>query len=496
MNHVIRQIIANAIIFGISSTLGLSATAQVVDRAIVFPVIGPVTYYNDYGQQRAGHLHIGNDLVGQKLFPLVSAVDGIVTSINLPEESWGYSVTIRDRDGYSYHYLHINNDTPGSDDHLGGPMFAYAPDIGVGREVVRGQLIGWMGDSGNAETAAPHLHFELHEPNRAPYSPYTSLKSAVKLNIPVPAPQLDDETLPYGNYVLSSSIAAGNFDNDDDVEFVTGAGKGGGPHVRIIDEVGDNRALGEFYAYVAGFLGGVDVAAGDIDGDGIDEIITGAGPGGGPHVKIFRVNGTQFNAGFFAYDSKFTGGVQVASADLDGDGHAEIITGPGPGGGPHIKVFNADGTQFNAGFFAYDSKFTGGVDVSAGPARRGQEGFIVTGPGPGGGPNVKVFDVDGKLQEDFFAYDSTFMGGLRVSVGNFRTRDSGYEIAVAPASNHEPEFKLFDQDGDERGEEGNVFDRWWIGSYDIAIGHGIAFGIVGGPGGPVGRRASVRELNF
>jgi hypothetical protein len=104
-------------------------------------------------------------------------------------------------------------------------------------------------------------------------------------------------------------------------------------------------AVASFFAFDAAFQGGVSVAAGDVTGDGVADIITAAGPGGGPHVRAFSLPGgtpTQV-ASFFAYDPGFPGGVHVAAADLTGDRVAEIITGAGPGGGPHVLVFDVSG---------------------------------------------------------------------------------------------------------------------------------------------------------
>ena len=156
-------------------------------RDIAFPVQGTVTFRDDFGEPRYGHSHEANDIMGAKMMPLIAAVDGWVDYIVIPEASWGYAVYIRDRDGYSYNYLHINNDTPGTDDGNGGTEHAYAPGIYRGALVTRGQLIGWMGDSGNAENAGPHLHFEIRRPDVTPIDPYQSLLAAQSLGRFVPA---------------------------------------------------------------------------------------------------------------------------------------------------------------------------------------------------------------------------------------------------------------------------------------------------------------------
>lgn len=111
--------------------------------------------------------------------PLVSVVDGYVNYVAVPQASWGYEVSLQDDEGYTYTYLHINNDTPGTDDGLGGTTNAYAPGIGRGARVTKGQLIGWVGDSGNAEATMPHLHFEMRDPNHNVLNPYFSLVAAV-----------------------------------------------------------------------------------------------------------------------------------------------------------------------------------------------------------------------------------------------------------------------------------------------------------------------------
>jgi hypothetical protein len=167
----------------ISALLGVSfASPDVVSAAVIrdirFPVDGAVRFQDDFGDPRSGgRTHEGIDIMGTKMMPLVAAVDGYVSSVVYPEESWGYAVTIRDDDGWSYHYLHVNNDTPGTDDGNGGFDNAYAPGLRRGQRVTRGQFIAYMGDSGNAESVGAHLHFEIRN-DRDPINPYESLLAA------------------------------------------------------------------------------------------------------------------------------------------------------------------------------------------------------------------------------------------------------------------------------------------------------------------------------
>lgn len=470
-------------------------------RTITFPVIGSVTYYDDFGNPRDGgaRSHEGNDLMGKKMLPLVAAVDGTIINVNYPEESWGMAVTIRDKDGFTYHYLHMNNDNPGTDDGEGDGINAYAVEVMQGNKVVKGQLIGWMGDSGNAETTQAHLHFEIRQPDRQPFSPYQSLQKATKITEPVSAPKQDNEILPYEQFGGGANVAVANLDKDTDMEVVTGAGPGGGPLVKAFDDDGD--VISAFYAYDPNFRGGVDVAAADVDDDGVAEIITSPGPGGGPHIKIFTAKGvllktTKVNE-FFAYDASFTGGVHVAAADVDNDGVAEIVTGPGPGGGPHVRMFKPNGESI-AGIFAYDSNFRGGVDVAVIPSGKSGrsssriiDGGFVTVPGPGGGPHVKVFDKKGIMESEYFAYEGDFNLGLRVSSGEANSGNSGMEVAVAPATGGGPHVKLFSRGGTVLFSGLKTFEPWWRGGYDVSINAGTSrlssFG---------NRRASVRPLTF
>jgi peptidoglycan hydrolase-like amidase len=225
---------------------------------------------------------------------------------------------------------------------------------------------------------------------------------------------------------------------------ITGAGPGGGPDVSVFDANGTR--VRAFYAYDAGFGGGISVAACDLDGDGVDEIVTGAGPGGGPDVSVFDINGNRRLA-FYAYDAGFRGGVFVACGDLDGDGRGEIVTGAGLGGGPDVSVFSAGGQRLRA-FYAYDPGFIGGVRVAVtdpdGPG--GQAGRIISGAGPGGGPDVGVFTAGGSPLVHFYAYEAAFGGGVFVAGGDVRG-DAAGEIVTGPGEGGGPRVGVFSADG-------------------------------------------------
>jgi hypothetical protein len=218
---------------------------------------------------------------------------------------------------------------------------------------------------------------------------------------------------PFGaSYLGGVRVAVGDVNGDGVPDVIVGAGPGAGPHVKVFDGR-TFQEIASFFAYDPGFQGGVFVAAGDVNGDGKADIITGAdaGPSGG-HVKVFDgVTHAEIRS-FFAYPG-FAGGVRVAAGDVNGDGKADLITGAGPGAGPHVKVIDGFSGAELASFFAFGS-FQGGVYVAAGDINGDGRADVITGAGPGAGPHVKVFNGPGGSElASFFAYGN-FAGGVRV----------------------------------------------------------------------------------
>jgi RHS repeat-associated protein len=255
---------------------------------------------------------------------------------------------------------------------------------------------------------------------------------------------------------------------------VTGADAGGGPHVRVFDAVTLQERL-SFFAYTPGFAGGVRVATGDINGDGTLDIITAPGPGGGPHIRVFDgLSGAPLAGAvgsFFAYSPLFTGGVFVASADVNGDGRDDIITGAGAGGGPHVRVFNGlNGTELMS-FYAYNSLFTGGVDVAAGYVNADNRADIITGAGAGGGPHVRAFSgSDGAELMSFFAYTASFTGGAFVAAGDVNG-DGRADIVTGAGAGGGPHVRVLDGQTGAELQSFYAFNPGFSGGVRVATAH-------------------------
>jgi len=189
-------------------------------------------------------------------------------------------------------------------------------------------------------------------------------------------------------------VAAGDLDGDGRDEIVTSPGYGGGSDIRIWRVSQANRVdyLGNFAAF-PGFTGGSTVAATDWDSDGRADIIVGAGPGGGPHVKVFSWRPVPIQmASFMVFEGAFSGGLFVAGADVDGDGFGDAVVGAGPTGGPRVTVVSGRNQSEIRNFWAYNTSFSGGVRVAAGDLNGDGFAEILTAAGPGGGPHIRLFD--------------------------------------------------------------------------------------------------------
>ena len=174
------------------------------------------------------------------------------------------------------------------------------------------------------------------------------------------------------------------------------------------------NVLSQFFAYADAFRGGVNVAVGDMDNDGKAEIITGAGIGGGPHIRVFDRNG-KVKSEFMSYSDTFRGGVNVAVGDIDNDGQKDIITAPYSAGGPHIRVFDRNG-RVKSQWFAGNANYRGGLRLAVGDLTGNGLQQLVVGAGSGQEPVVSVYDWLGNLQKKMQVYNANFRGGFAVAI--------------------------------------------------------------------------------
>lgn len=159
-----------------SEVAGATASSEAEeDPEIVFPVVGPVTFTDTWGACRGAgcsRSHKGVDIFGHKLAPLVAAEAGTITFIRQSAMSIsGNTIIIESDRGWRYLYIHLNNDGPGTDDGSNPQAWIVPNRLRVGDRVEAGQVIGYLGDSGNAETTPAHVHFEVHRPGVGAINP-------------------------------------------------------------------------------------------------------------------------------------------------------------------------------------------------------------------------------------------------------------------------------------------------------------------------------------
>jgi hypothetical protein len=258
-------------------------------------------------------------------------------------------------------------------------------------------------------------------------------------------------------------VASGDVNGDGINEIITGQGVGGGPEVRIFNI--DGQLMTKFLAYGKSFRGGVNVSVGDVNGDKKAEIITGPGKGNIPEVKIFDSKGNLVNK-FLAYDKKFLGGVKVGSADFNHDGKAEIASGTGVGGGPHVKLFKANGDLL-VQFFAFNSASSGGVNIACSDIHGDGQPEIITSQEYNSSPLVRVYTYQGRMLDSFFAYDQSVAKGVNVAVGDI-DNDGVPDIITAKGIGGDSKIRIFDHQGKIKSEF-FAYNKNYLGGVRLGI---------------------------
>lgn len=252
-----------------------------------------------------------------------------------------------------------------------------------------------------------------------------------------------------------------------DAEIITGAGIGGSPHVRSFNAKGLQTGS-NFYAYQKDFKGGIKVAYGDVNGDGQKEIITGASKGGGPHVRIFKRNGVLIG-NIFPFHPDFHGGVNVASGDVDGDGIDEIAVSQATLGEAWVKVYKFNKNKDVISSFNAFGSVESGASIALGDVDSDGADEIIVGAGPGGGPQIRVFETNGSAKSiQFFAFHQSYRDGIMVSAGDVNN-DGKDEIAVSQSGKQEAWIKVY-----QYNEQKTVLGEWKA-YLNYPVGANVAF---------------------
>jgi len=161
--------------------------------------------------------------------------------------------------------------------------------------------------------------------------------------------------LPTQNSTGGVSLSVADLGDDGIPELIIGNGLGSEPRVRVLRQ--DGSEIGSFLAYAETLGVGINVVACDLNGDGWNEIITAPQRGGGPHIRVFDRLGNLIGSGVFAYNDAFRGGVNLVCGNLDDNKQAELVTLPAAGGGPHVRIWKLDNEalELKKEFFAFDA---------------------------------------------------------------------------------------------------------------------------------------------
>ena len=167
---------------GAPTTKPGEGSAKRASSRLIFPVVGKAQYTDDFGDARGQGSHEGNDIMAPRKAPAVAAEAGTVKFWTSSTRA-GCMLYLHGKSGTTYLYIHLNNDLTKANDNRGRcvPGTAFAPGLKSGAKVEAGQHIGYVGDSGDANGVAPHLHFEIRPKNRGATNPFPYLNAATRL---------------------------------------------------------------------------------------------------------------------------------------------------------------------------------------------------------------------------------------------------------------------------------------------------------------------------
>lgn len=215
------------------------------------------------------------------------------------------------------------------------------------------------------------------------------------------------------NWKIGSKIATGDVDGDGTEEIIIMPAIKSGAQIRIFNMAGTVKY--QFFTFPQTWRLDLNVAAGDVNADGKAEIVVSTRAGYTPHVRIFN-----YQAGlvgqFFAYALTYKNGVNLAVGDTDGDGQDEIINGTGAGSVAHVRVIDYQ-TKLKGQFYAYALTYKGGLNLAAADVNGDGKDEVIVATNPGYAPQVRVLSQSGVLVSQFFALPQDWKYGVVVAGG-------------------------------------------------------------------------------
>jgi predicted outer membrane repeat protein len=437
----------------------------------------------------AGITDLGNSLVANvppapgngTLFAKTAAATFTSLGHNLSSDKSGTFLT------GSGDLTNITNPKLGPLQDNGGPAFTFAllpgsPAIDAGDDTLGGltpsvDQRGVTRPQDGGSGLGPHVDIGAFEfaqlsklivtgPNSGS-SPAVQVFNALTLGTPT---QLSYSPITVSGFSNGARVALGDVNHDGIPDVIVGSGPGQAPTVNVYD--GKTGALlNSFPVLQTAFTGGIFVAEGTFGGK--PGIVVGADAGGGPRVQVIDANTGTILYDFFAFSASFTGGVRVGVADTNGDGQDDIICGAGGQVGSSAQVVVLDGTNPShvlASLSPFGTNFTGGIYVAGGSFDSGSiYGDIVAGES-NFGSEVKVFAGSTLLQlQDFSAFPSTFTGGVRVGTLQDINGDNGSEIIVGQGPGGSNEVNVV-----EGSSPSTVIDDFF--AYSTSVTNGVFVG--------------------
>jgi len=251
MNRMMRALLALVLVAAALASPGTTAPQARADEEVpdeelygasmYFPVVGENYYTDTFGAPRSGErTHEGVDIMSEKMTPVVAVASGTVGWMQDEQGGNCCALELNHDDGWESWYIHLNNDTIDTDDGLG---WGFAPGIERGVHVEAGQLIAYVGDSGNAEEAGSHLHFELHDPDGVVVNPTPHVDAAIVITDPFETPGI-----PRNDYFRDDNDSVHEADIDKIAEL--GITKGCNPPINDMYCPGREISRGEMAAFL------------------------------------------------------------------------------------------------------------------------------------------------------------------------------------------------------------------------------------------------------